>query len=188
VRGGTPPAVGFAAVAAPPPPASADRGPRESWTVTADDVAAFVKRARAGETFVYAHGPVLVQGAAAARVAQLTQAGEVIPHHRRASDGGFDFLVRRLKRAEARRAPVCDPHMFAVLLVLQDAAAAGQRCPSDAALAEATDLSPDQVKWQLKKLRQAGFVKVATLPTPGDARFRVVTVVAPGATTAGPPA
>jgi hypothetical protein len=103
-------------------------------------------------------------------------------------DGGVDVLVRRLKRAEARRAPVCDPHMFAVLLVLQDAAAAGQRCPSDAALAEATDLSPDQVKWQLKKLRQAGFVKVATLPTPGDARFRVVTVVATGATTAGPPA
>jgi hypothetical protein len=178
--------IGFAVSAPPPPPPSA--GAAECWTATAQDVDAFVKRARQGETFVYAHGPVLVQGAAAARVAQLTASGDVIPHHRRAADNGFDFIIRRQRRPQPKRPPVCDPLMLSVLVVLQEAAGNHERCPSDAAIGEATGLTADQVKWQLKKLKGSGFVRVTTVPTPRDSRFRVVTVVATGSTTAGPPA
>lgn len=157
----------------------------ECWTVTAADIDAWLKTAQPGEAFVYAHGPQLVQGGAAARVTELTAKGEVTPHHKRASDGGFDFLIRR-NRMQVRRAPVCDPNMLAVLVVLQDAAANRERCPSDAEIGEATGLTADQVKWQLKKLEGAAFIIRRTVRAKADPRFRVVTVVATGASTAGP--
>lgn len=158
----------------------------ESWTITATDVDAWLRSARPGESLVYAHGPQLVQGGAAARVTELTRTGEVTPHHKRADDGGFDFIIRRNRVQAAPRPPVCDPVMLSVLCVLQDAAAKGERCPSDAAIGEATDLTADQVKWQLKKLKASGFIACETVRTKADPRFRQVTVIATGAKTAGP--
>lgn len=188
MAGGLQPAVtgfGFAA-----PAAAVVRSGRasECWTVTAADVDAWLRTAQAGEAFVYAHGPQLVQGGAAGRVAELTKSGDVTPHHIRTDDGGFDFLIRRNALKRTARAPICDPIMLSVLVVLQDAASNKERCPSDAEIGEAAGLTADQVKWQLKKLEGAKFIIRQTLKTRADPRFRMVTVIATGAATAGPAA
>jgi hypothetical protein len=169
--------------------AAARRTAVESWTVTEGDIDAWLKTARIGETFVYCHGPQLVQGAAAARVRALADAGEVIPHNKRAGDGGLDFFVRRNRvRVVTQRAPVCDPQMMAVLLVIQDAAQDGRQCPTDVDIAADTDLHVEQVKWALRKLVDAKFIERRTVAVPGKgtARFRIVKVIATGMETAGP--
>jgi hypothetical protein len=159
----------------------------ESWTVTAADVDAWLRTAHPGEAFVYAHGPQLVQGGAAGRVAALTQSGDVTPHHKRTADGGFDFIVRRCAPRPSARAPVCTADMLSVLVELQDAAMNRRKCPSDADLAHATGVAPGTVKWLVRRLEEGGFIKRQTLRT-RSGPFRQVTVVATGATTAGPTA
>jgi hypothetical protein len=144
------------------------------------------QRAARRSASIYAHGPQLVQGGAAARVKELPRPGNVTPHHKRAADGGFDFLIRRNRVRAIVRAPVCDPMMLAVLVVVQDAAANGERCPSDAEIGAATGLTASQAKWQLQKLEGASFIVRRTVWTKADPKFRVVTVVATGASTAGP--
>jgi hypothetical protein len=179
-----PAAFGFAA-----PSAAVVRTGRasECWTHTAADVDAWLKIAEAGDTFVYAHGPQLVQGGAAARVGELHRSGDVTPHHKRAGDGGFDFIVRRCApKKRAPRPPVCDPMMLAVLVELHDAAMNARRCPSDGAIAQAAGLTADQVKWLLRKLEQAKFITRQTVRTKADPRFRVITITATGQSTAGP--
>lgn len=162
----------------------------ECWTSTAADVDAWLKTAKPGETFVYAHGPQLVQGGAAGRVTELTRAGDVTPHHKRADDGGFDFIVRRTcrPRAAIARAPVCTPPMMTVLVAIQEDAQEGRRCRSDSEIGAASGLTADQVKWQLKKLEEAKFIVRRAVPTRADPRFRVITVTATGQTTASPDA
>jgi hypothetical protein len=76
--------------------------------------------------------------------------------------------------------------MMAVLVELQDDAQNHRRCRSDAELGEATGMTADQVKWQLKKLGEAKMIERRIVPAPGDLRFRVVKVVATGAETALP--
>lgn len=162
--------------------------PVESWTLTEADVDAWLRGSRQGDVLVYAHGPSLIQGAAAARVRVLIDSHEVIAlPQRRAGDGGFDYRIARNRvRTVTERPPVCDPHMMAVLLVLQDAAAAGERCPSDADMGARTGLSAEQVKWQLRKLQSGKFIQRRFVPIPGDPKYRVVKVVATGAETAMP--
>lgn len=160
----------------------------ESWTATADDVRAWLKHSHAGDSLVYARGPSLVRGAAAALVGQLIDTGEVRSHNRRAADGGLEFfIVRKAKRPAAIvAAPVFDPPMLAVLTVIQSVASMRQRCPSNQAIGEATVLSVGQVKWALEKLERAAAIKVTCAPVPGEPKFRVVEVVATGCRTAGP--
>jgi DNA-binding MarR family transcriptional regulator len=89
--------------------------------------------------------------------------------------------------SKSLRAPVCTPDMMAVLVELQDDAQNHRRCRSDADLGEATGMTADQVKWQLKKLEARRMIERRTVPKrPATARFRVVKVVATGAETAGP--
>lgn len=189
----SPPAFGFAPDAAAP---AADKPSRaatardavESWTSTAADVEAFVKRARPGDRFVYATGPTLVQGAAAALVRKLDAAGEVAAHNRRnKATGGLEYVIIRNRiRVVTQRPPVCTPLMMAVLVELQDAAMNKRRCPSDAEIGLATGMTADQVKWQMKKLEEIGLIIRRMVPAPGDNRFRVVKVIATGHETACP--
>lgn len=181
-RGGlsTASAFGFAAS----PAVLRSGSPAECWTVTAADVDAWLRTAQPGELFVYAHGPQLVQGGAAARVYELAKRGDVTPHNKRAEDGGFAFLIVKNK-VKITRAPVCAPDMLAVLVVLQDAAATGARCPSDSEIADATGIPAGTVKWLLKRLEDGRFIQRQTLRTRAGP-FRQVTVVATGAATAGP--
>lgn len=188
MRGGqTASAFGFGPSLSAPPPSRRAGGPVECWVVPASDVDAWLNRARPGETFIYCHGPQLVDGAAAARVRALVASGDVIPHNRRADDGGLDFFVRRNRvRKVVARAPVCDPHMMHVLLIVQSVAEQGERCPSDAQIGEAADISADQVKYALKKLEGAKMIARRTVPVAGDPKFRVIKVLATGAETASP--
>lgn len=158
----------------------------ESWASTASDVEAWLDNARPGDRFVYAKGPSLVQGAAAALVGRLCAAREVSAHNRRAADGVLEYLIIRNAPKKVVRPPVCTPHMMAVLMVLQDAAENRERCPSNEDIGEATGLSKGQVKAVFDKLEDARFIERRTVPTPSDARFRVVKVLATGAETAGP--
>jgi hypothetical protein len=178
--------IGFAA-----PAAAVVRSGRasECWTHTAADVDAWFDIARPGETFIYAHGPQLVQGGAAARVGFLTRAGDVTPHHKRHADGGFDFIVRRTcrPRAAINREPVCTPAMIMVLVAVQEDAQAARRCRSDSEIGAATGLTADQVKWQLKKLEEAKFIVRRSTASKAGLRFRVITVTATGQSTALPP-
>lgn len=178
--------VGFAA----PAPAVIRTGRAvPCWTSTAEDVDAWLRAAQAGDTFVYAYGPQLVQGGAAARVGELYQSGDVTPHHKRRDDGGFDFLIRRnAARRFTSSGPVCTPDMLAVLVVIQDAADNARRCPADDAIAAATGLTARAVKWQIEKLEAARFIARRTVrrKVQSDPFYRIVTVVATGAATAGP--
>jgi hypothetical protein len=159
----------------------------ESWTATAADVEAWMKHAAPGDRMVYASGPTLVQGAAAALVRKLADAREVASHNRRNPDGVLEYvIIRNRVRVVTQRAPVCNPLMMAVLIELQDDAQNHRRCRSDAELGEATGMTADQVKWQLKKLGEAKMIERRIVPTPGDLRFRVVKVLATGAETALP--
>lgn len=169
-------------------PAAVRAAPVESWTITEADVDAWLSHARQGDVLVYAHGPSLIQGAAAARIRALIEARDVLAlPQRRVADGGFDYrVVRHRVRVVTERAPVCDPNMLAVLTELQDDAQRGRRCRSDDELGEATGLSANQVKWQLKKLEAAGMIERRTLHVAGDAKFRVVKVIATGMETRGP--
>lgn len=160
----------------------------ESWTSTAADVDAWLDRAKQGDVLIYAHGPTLIQGAAAARIRKMIDDGDVVAlPQRRCADGGFDYRVARNRaRLVSQRAPVCDPTMMRVLLEVQADAAAHRRCRSDAELGQATGLTADQVKWQLKKLEAGKFIARRTVGCRADPKFRVVKVVATGAETAMP--
>lgn len=162
--------------------------PCESWTCTESDLEAWLKNARTGDRFVYARGPSLIQGAAAAKVKALRERGEISSHNQRNRvTGDLEYIVIRNRiRVEVLRAPVCTPDMMAVLVELQDDAQNHRRCRSDAELADAAGITADQAKWQLKKLEAAKMIERRTVPAPGDPRFRVVRVVATGAETAGP--
>jgi hypothetical protein len=56
------------------------------------------------------------------------------------------------------RAPVCDPTCSPCWSCSRTPPPTGERCPSDAEIGEATGLTADQVKWQLKKLEGAKFI------------------------------
>lgn len=158
----------------------------ESWTSTAADVEAWLSRAKAGDRFVYATGPSLVRGAAAALVGKLRDAGVVSPHNRRNDAGVLEYVIVRCAARKVVRPPVCDPNMMALLVELQDDAQNHRRCRSDAELGNAIGLTADQVKGQLKKLEAARFIERRTVPIGSDPRFRIVRVIATGAETAGP--
>lgn len=162
--------------------------PCESWTCTESDLDAWLKTARTGDRFVYARGPSLVQGAAAAKVKKLRERGEVSAHNQRnRATNDLEYIVIRNRiRVELLRAPVCTPDMLSVLVELQDDAQNHRRCRSDAEIADAAGMTVDQAKWQLKKLEAAKMIERRTVPAAGDPRFRVVRVVATGAETAGP--
>jgi len=187
MAGGAASAFGFGVAA--PGYRSGRRAAVESWTATSDDIDAWLKIARVGDTFVYCYGPELIRGAAFKRVSDLARAGEIIPHNRRRGDDGFDFFIRRSRvRVVTQRPapPACDPDMLAVLLILQDAAQHGRRCPFDTDIAAALDLTADQVKWRVAKLADARLIERRTLPLRGGAKFRIVKIVSTGMETAGP--
>jgi hypothetical protein len=60
---------------------------------------------------VYASGPTLVQGAAAALVAQAARCrGEVTSHNRATPTGVLEYvIIRNRVRVVTQRAPVCNP-------------------------------------------------------------------------------
>jgi hypothetical protein len=184
-------AFGFADSAAPAaaPRANSSRRqqPVESWALPAEQVERWLKSARVGDQLVYARGPSLIGCAAAELVRRLAREGAVYPFPRRFDEQCSDYIVRLLRvRVVTQRTPVVDPNMLAVLVVIQDAAALGERCPSDAAIAAETGLSADQVKWQLKKLMAARMIEKRIVACTTDPKFRVVRVVATGAETRGP--
>lgn len=157
--------------------------------MTAADVDAWLKRSKPGDVLVYARGPSLIQGAAAARIRALLDSEEVIAlPQRRNAGGGFDYRVVRYRvRVVCDRRPAqCDAAMAAVLARLEEAAAAGDRCPSDAELGRALGGSADQVKWAIKKLRASKLIATRICATQANPRFRVVTICRTGAQTAAP--
>jgi hypothetical protein len=181
--GGDAGGLGFHAPAAGRRPAAV-----ESWTATAADVEAWMAAAKPGDRFVYATGPTLIQGAAAALVRKLRDAGEIASHNQRNRfSNALEYVaIRNRVRVVTQRAPVCCPNMMAVLVELQNAAQAGIRCPSDSEIGARTGLTGGQVKWQLEKLEAAKMIERRNVPAPSDSRFRVVKVIATGAETAGP--
>jgi hypothetical protein len=192
-RGGLSPssAFGFADGSAPAATPRVNSGrrqqPVESWTLPAEQVERWLKSARVGDQLVYARGPSLIGGAAAELVRRLAREGAVYPFPRRFDEDCSDYIVRLLRvRVVTQRPPAIDQNMLAVLVVIQDAAAGGERCPSDAAIAAETGLTADQVKWQLKKLEAARMIIKRVVAARGDSRFRIVRVVATGAETRGP--
>lgn len=165
-----------------PPPAV------ESWTLTGDQVDQWLKRARPGEVLVYAHGPSLIQGAAAARIRALIKSDDVIPlPQRRSADGGFDYRVVRNRVRTVRNAPVrLDAGMRGVLDLLTEAAAQGRRCPSDADMGARLGGTPDQVKWAVRRLVAGKWIETRIVGTPRNSKFRVVRILSTGAETALP--
>lgn len=158
----------------------------ESWTCTEADLAAWFRNAKSGDRFIYAKGPCLVQGAAAALAGRLAKDRAISTHNRRDASGTLEYLAIRCAPLATVRPPVCDPNMMALLVELQDDAQNKRRCRSDAQLGLAIGLTADQVKGQLKKLEAARMIERRTVATPNDARFRIVRVIATGAETAGP--
>lgn len=160
----------------------------ESWTMTADQVDAWLKAASVGDVLRYAHGPSLIQGAAAKRVRDAIDLGEVIPlPQKRCDDGGFDYRVVRNRVRVVRNVPsALDAGMRAVLQLLTEAAELGRVAPSDSAMGAALGGTPDQVKWALRKLVAGKWIETRIQASPRNPKFRVVKICATGVQTAGP--
>lgn len=186
---------GIAAAVTPPfiaAPVVAVRPAVESWTLTLVQVERWFKAAAPGDRLVYAHGPQLVDGAAAARIRELATTEEVLPFQRRHEDGGFDYVAMRSRvrivrpsRTEADLV-LADGAANRIFLRLKEQARRGERCDSDAALAALAQVTTDQAKWRLRRLTSAGLISTRVVSVPTDPKYRVVTICATGCETALP--
>lgn len=182
-----------AAKAASSNPADAPRAPAiSSWTSSIVAINRWLKASATGDQFIYAHGHNLLDPALAEHVRKLAAEGEVKMRTRRAADGVFDYFVIRdrvrIVAVHPRKAqgPVLDEATNGLLLKLKAVARAGERCPSDKALAAAIGLERNQVSWCFRKLRDLELISTEIVATPSDPKFRIVTIVASGDRTALP--
>lgn len=158
---------------------------------TADDLAAFVRRAAAGESFIYCAAPELIRSETSVRVNELATAGLVSPHRRRRAGGGWEFFVVRtgkglVTRLDPVAAALADPATDLIFRALKRAANMGFPCPSDADLARTCGLNTrDQAQHRVRKLIDLGLVQ-STLAYEGGVPFRVVTIAESGKSTALP--
>ncbi len=155
------------------------------------EVKTWLAASRSGERLVYARGPLLLRGDTTKLMRDLADAGDVHLFQVRSTDQpGFDYLaVRQLvRRPKARNAadPAPDLQMLAVLDLLRQAARAGVRCPTDAALADRLDLRVPQVQWQMRKLVALGAIATRTEASLATPKWRIVTILPGGRETAGP--
>lgn len=156
---------------------------------TVDDLDAFVRRARPGESFVYCEAPDLIRGETSLRVAALTGDGLVRPHHVRRQGGGWEWFVVRTgkglpKKKSAAEQALSDPFTETIYRAIKRAANFGDPCPSLAQMARIAGLDTrPQAAWRFRKLINAGLIEseiVYDKGVPG----RIVTVVESGRKTA----
>jgi hypothetical protein len=152
----------------------------------------FVRRAEPDQRFVYCEAPDLIRGETSDRVAELRRQGLVIPAQERRAGGGFRFLVVRTRykprpKADPVREALGDSATARILRRLERAAEAGERCPSDAELAEDCGLNTrNEAQWRVRKLAALGVIE-SVVATERNVRTRVVTIVHSGKRTAPPP-
>lgn len=153
---------------------------------TLDDLDAFVRRARAEESFVYCEAPELIRCETSVRVTALAADGLVRPHRSRREGGGWTFFVVRTGKAlpgvkgtiDPAIAALADPATDIIFRALKRAANMGQPCPSDSDLARAAGLDMRQkAGWRVRKLIDAGLIG-STQVYEGGVASRVVTIAA----------
>jgi hypothetical protein len=154
-----------------------------SWVRPRGDVERWMRTAKAGEKLLYAHGPDPARGETFSYVAALYRSGLVeLVQPRSADRRGFDFIVQK-RRAEAPGAAAgaaeeADPATDRILRALKRAANFGRKCPTDLELARIAGLSTrNQASWRVRELARIGKIKVDTIETGPDARWRTVTIV-----------
>jgi len=164
----------------------------ESWTLTLVAVEQWLETAKQGDRLIYAHGPTPVRGAAWQKMGLLQRSGDVILHNPR-NGTGFDYIAIRNRVRVVMDHPTNVPPrgtltdmMAETLVILSAAARQGQRCPTDVQLGLALNVTPNQAKWQLRKLAAAGFIRTSVVPAPGDPRWRIVEIIGEGISTARP--
>lgn len=177
--------------------ASAAPLPSELWWISrAEAVDAWVRAAKAGDEYLYAHCEMLPPlGAAAARVRWLVERGAVLAFQRRAGPGYFDYVVRRSRIGLGSAGVIVRPTLrlivdrdaeAALLLDLIGAAArAGRSCPSHRALAAAAGIPLARTRALQSCMEQEGTIQVERVPAawPEPVK-RIVTIVATGERTA----
>ena len=157
----------------------------------AAQLAAWLASAAPGQRITYATGPGLDPGhPVKALVADWEETGEVVLHkqrHPKSNDLMHIAQRRRPDRAVASAAvrkverPFEDGSPEDVIYrALARAANMGLPCPSNAALAEEAGLhDPDAASWRVRKLRDAGLIRIQCSGTARNST-RVVTIAATG--------
>ncbi|GAA4220221.1 hypothetical protein GCM10022253_23870 [Sphingomonas endophytica] len=144
-----------------------------------------------GACLVYAWGPSTQRRQAVwAHAAEAGREGVVRLHHRRAADGGWEYVAVRTNppitapRAPASPAAGDDDHPAQrILRALRRAANFSRPCPSNAELARQCGL-PDaaSASYRVRQLRDLGLIIVSEQ---GPGLPRVVRIVASGKVTVG---
>ena len=163
----------------------------------AAQLAAWLASAAPGQRITYATGPGLDPGhPVKALVADWVATGEVLAlqqrhpvsrelmyvAQRRKATGGALAGDRANVRPAASMPPVFDEGSpeDVILRALARAANMGLPCPSNAALAEEAGLhNPDAASWRVRKLRDAGLIRIDCSGTARNST-RVVTIAATG--------
>jgi len=158
-----------------------------AFTVTVEDVEAWVTMAEPGDELVYATGIALPASApAVVAVRDLVADGLVRTHMRRVGKGFEYFAIRRAPEVNPVQpprhvAPPRDDGDTRVLRVLTRAANLRQVCPTNAEIARECGLK-DAVaaSYRLRKLIADGAIKSEDQ---GPNQRRIVTIVGTGAST-----
>jgi hypothetical protein len=172
-------------------------GAREGagWVAPIGEVKRWFASAEPGERIAYAHGPQLIRGETSRFVQVLALSARADPVLKRADDGAFDYFVQKRRfadepgsRVEERRAAAREDEAQDIIFrVLRRCANAGLRAPSNAALATHAGLATrNEAAWRIRKLIEAGKIKVETVPNGPEAGWRTVTIVASGKQTMAP--
>jgi hypothetical protein len=149
---------------------------------TADALDAFVRRAQAGEEFVYCEAPEPIRGETWSRVTYWAQLGFVSPHQQRREGGGWRYYVGRTrKRITREQSPqekaLSDPATDTIFRELKRAANFAQPCPSATDLARTAGLgSRHAAQFRFRQLIAAKLIE-SMLAYEGGVPTRVVTIV-----------
>ena len=169
-------------------------------TVTAADVEAWIGIAQPGDRLCYNAGwglPKRAPGVLA--VDELIESGEVLPFQTRRTDGkGSNYWIQRRAEIDASATLLSSAAIAGdgegeavadqLMVILRRCARFDRRCPTDREIAEQLDLkNSDASNYQIRKLRSAGRIDIVTVQSGEHAGWRVVTITASGARTAGVP-
>jgi hypothetical protein len=156
-------------------------GPQK--VATPDALNAWMRRAAAGEEFVYCEAPSPIRDETWLRAGELSRDGYVLTLSRRRAGGGYVYFARRTGKAIARaidpvEAALAEAATDIIFRALKRAANFELPCPSDAELARRAGLTiRQQAQQRVRKLIDLGLVE-STLAYEGGVPSRVVRICA----------
>jgi len=160
----------------------------ETRIITAAEVTVWLSTAQPGDSLVFCTGPRMLPGPTQDRLGELIAAGKVRTHQRRVPSTGSGQAATTLehfmvvKPASAAAPPIAvtvtarpDEAIETIFEALVRCVARGRRAYADRELARIAGLATrNQAAWRVKKLAEAGRIRVETVEGPDRTQWRVV--------------